>query len=59
MELYFLVLLIAINLNACYAARPNVLIVLTDDQGWGDLGIHGNTNLSTPHLDSLAKKGAS
>ncbi len=53
------VLLIVINLNACYAARPNVLIVLTDDQGWGDLGIHGNTNLSTPHLDSLAKKGAS
>jgi len=38
---------------------PNVLIILTDDQGWGDLGIHGNTNLATPHLDSLAKEGAS
>ncbi len=54
-----LALLFAMNLHACRAARPNVLIILTDDQGWGDLGIHGNTNLSTPHLDSIAKQGAS
>ena len=27
---------------------PNILIVLTDDQGWGDLSIRGNTNLKTP-----------
>ena len=40
------------------ARLPNVLIVLTDDQGWGDLSHHGNTNLSTPHLDSLARDGA-
>jgi arylsulfatase A-like enzyme len=52
-------LLLGMNLHACWAVRPNVLIVLTDDQGWGDLGIHGNTNLSTPHLDSIAKQGAS
>lgn len=37
---------------------PNVLIILTDDQGWGDLSLHGNSNLSTPHLDQLAKSGA-
>ncbi|MEM1353753.1 MAG: arylsulfatase [Planctomycetota bacterium] len=36
---------------------PNVLIVLTDDQGWGDLSLHGNTDLSTPHIDSLAGEG--
>ena len=41
------------------AAPPNILVVLTDDQGWGDLSIHGNTNLSTPHLDSIARDGAS
>ncbi|MGB1813888.1 MAG: arylsulfatase [Rubripirellula sp.] len=52
-------MLIAMNLYACGGVRPNVLIILTDDQGWGDLGIHGNTNLSTPHLDSIAKQGAS
>jgi arylsulfatase A-like enzyme len=40
------------------ARRPNVLIVLADDQGWGDLSVHGNTNLRTPHIDSLARDGA-
>jgi arylsulfatase A-like enzyme len=40
------------------ARKPNVVVILTDDQGWGDLSINGNTNLSTPHLDSLAKDGA-
>ncbi len=40
------------------AARPNVVVILTDDQGWGDLSIHGNTNLSTPNIDSLARDGA-
>ncbi len=38
--------------------RPNVVIFLADDQGWGDVSIHGNKNLSTPHLDTLAKDGA-
>ncbi len=40
------------------AAPPNVLIILTDDQGWGDFSLHGNTNLATPHIDQLAKSGA-
>ncbi|HEY7329214.1 MAG TPA: arylsulfatase [Gemmataceae bacterium] len=39
-------------------ARPNVLIILADDQGWGDLSLNGNTNLRTPHIDSLAADGA-
>ena len=39
--------------------NPNVLIFMTDDQGWGDLSIHGNTNLKTPNIDSFAKNGAS
>ena len=37
---------------------PNVVVILTDDQGWGDLSVHGNTNLSTPNIDSLARDGA-
>jgi len=43
-----------------YAARrPNVVVILTDDQGWGDLSLNGNTNLSTPTIDTLARDGAS
>ncbi|MGB7342856.1 MAG: arylsulfatase, partial [Pirellulaceae bacterium] len=34
-------------------------VILTDDQGWGDLSLHGNENLSTPNLDSIAKAGVS
>lgn len=44
--------------QAASASRPNVLIFLTDDQGWGDLSINGNTNLSTPNIDSIGKRGA-
>lgn len=41
------------------AQPPNVILILADDQGWGDLGHHGNTNLQTPHLDALAANGVS
>lgn len=43
---------------ATSAERPNVVVILTDDQGWGDLSVSGNTNLSTPNIDSLARDGA-
>ena len=38
--------------------RPNIVIFLADDQGWGDLSLHGNVNLETPNIDSLARDGA-
>ena len=38
--------------------RPNVLILITDDQGYGDLSLHGNPHLCTPNLDSIARGGA-
>ncbi len=40
------------------AEKPNVLFILTDDQGWGDLSLHGNPYVKTPQLDSLARSGA-
>ncbi|GAB5562517.1 MAG: arylsulfatase [Synoicihabitans sp.] len=40
------------------ATPPNVIVIMTDDQGWGDLSINGNTNLATPNIDSLARDGA-
>lgn len=39
--------------------RPNVLLVFTDDQGFGDVAFNGNPQLKTPHLDSLAARGVS
>ena len=55
----FLLGLLGIGLFWVQAAqRPNVLVILADDQGWGDVSIHGNKNFQTPHLDALAKSGA-
>ncbi|MXZ39654.1 MAG: arylsulfatase [Holophagales bacterium] len=57
------ILLAAMVAASCAAPgpnpRPNVVLFLADDQGWGDLSIHGNTNVRTPNLDSLAREGAS
>lgn len=39
------------------ARRPNVILIMTDDQGYGDLSATGNPVLSTPHTDSLARDG--
>ena len=39
--------------------KPNIILIMADDQGWGDLGFNGNTNLSTPHIDALGSNGAS
>ena len=52
---------LALNLTCLVTtclASPNVLVILTDDQGWGDLSLNGNTDLSTPNIDSLARDGA-
>ncbi|HEC41867.1 MAG TPA: arylsulfatase [Bacteroides sp.] len=35
--------------------RPNILLIITDDQGYGDIGIHGNPYIQTPVIDSLAR----
>ncbi|QDV66110.1 arylsulfatase [Crateriforma conspicua] len=40
------------------AERPNVVVILADDQGFGDLSWTGNPNFQTPNIDSLARDGA-
>ncbi|MBI5689993.1 MAG: sulfatase-like hydrolase/transferase [Verrucomicrobia bacterium] len=42
---------------AAAPARPNLLVILADDLGYADLGVHGGRDVPTPHLDALARSG--
>lgn len=56
----FLLPLLALTLGHAFAAapqRPNVVLVMADDQGWGDTGYNGHPELKTPNLDALAAAG--
>ena len=59
-----LMVIVAIAMLPCSADEPavnqppHVVVILTDDQGWGDLSLTGNQNIATPHLDRLARTGA-
>ena len=39
------------------AKRPNIVLVMSDDQGWGDVGYNGHPHLQTPNLDAAAASG--
>ncbi|WP_422930240.1 arylsulfatase [Singulisphaera sp. PoT] len=54
----FTTIALCTSTSAWAASKPNVVVILSDDQGWGDLSVNGNTNLSTPNIDSLARDGA-
>jgi arylsulfatase A-like enzyme len=49
-------LLLLLIAAAPQARKPNVIVIITDDQGYGDLGCHGNPQIRTPHLDAFAKE---
>lgn len=53
-------LLLSLGSNASVPSDPeppNVLLIISDDQGWGDFGFMGSDVIATPHLDQLAKEG--
>lgn len=54
----FLVCLLASGPLLQAAEKPNVLLIMTDDQGWGDIQSHDNPLINTPQQDLLAKQGA-
>jgi len=49
--------LAAAHAQATPPARPNVVLIITDDMGWADLGSYGATDVRTPNIDSLARDG--
>jgi arylsulfatase A-like enzyme len=50
-------LLNALVVGATAAPRPNVLVIVADDLGYGDLGVHGGRDVPTPNIDALAGSG--
>jgi arylsulfatase A-like enzyme len=58
-SLFFFVGFLApvIGVTAETPQRPNIVIIFTDDQGYGDLGSYGLTTAKTPHLDRMAEEG--
>ena len=52
----FILLVILIATSLCSAERPNIILVMTDDQGLGDMGWTGHPHIKTPTLDNLRKQ---
>lgn len=54
--LFALVFLTACHQESSILTKPNIILILTDDQGYGDLACHGNPVIQTPFLDKLSKE---
>ncbi len=57
MKLFLLSLFLPLTLYASESAKPNFVIIFTDDQGYQDLGCYGSPDIRTPHLDKMAAEG--
>ncbi len=52
-----LVLLLVFTVTSSAADKPNIILVMADDQGWGDMAYNGHPTLKTPHFDAAAATG--
>ena len=60
MIIRFLYIAILLNLFSCGASNnnpPNVIVIISDDQGYADVGFHGSNEIFTPNIDRIAKNG--
>lgn len=52
-------ILLGMSLNKVFSQKhPNIILIMSDDQGWGDVSYNGHPYLKTPNLDQMAKDGA-
>ena len=52
------ILALAVLCGRAYAGdRPNIIFIMADDLGWGDLGCFGQKEIQTPNIDRMAKQG--
>lgn len=56
---FSLALLAHSSVQSATPKHPNIVVILVDDQGWGDLSFNGNKMVSTPHIDLIAQEGVS
>jgi arylsulfatase len=54
----FVLLVVTTAARALPSSKPNIIIILTDDTGYGDLSAHGHPLLKTPNIDRLHREGA-
>jgi arylsulfatase A len=57
-HLIYSLCLAAISATTATAAKPNFVIIFTDDQGYGDLSCFGGEHVTTPRIDQMAAEGA-
>lgn len=57
MRLIVLFVLLSLHLFSQDQSLPNIIIIVSDDQGWADVGFNGGKDIPTPHLDALARDG--
>ncbi|HIN53659.1 MAG TPA: hypothetical protein EYM79_05050, partial [Planctomycetes bacterium] len=53
-QILFFFVLSLFAVEVVFAARPNVILCMADDLGWGDTGYNGHEVLKTPNLDAMA-----
>ncbi|MDT0552696.1 arylsulfatase [Urechidicola vernalis] len=55
---FLIVIFLAVNFANCQAQKqPNIILIVADDLGWGDVGFNGQDKIKTPNIDLLAKQG--
>jgi len=50
-------MLASLLLSVALAPKPNIVLIVADDLGWGEVGFNGQTKIKTPHLDRMAREG--